>query len=118
MRTRYTVACALQYANNSLLLPPLHPRVPLPRSVREFREMVQALHLQGWRVVLDVVYNHVYASGPFNKWALQLMIVSLVPGPAGRCCCACAVFTCVLSASLGNDSGHCLQAVKLPCFGP
>ncbi len=29
--------------------------------------MVQALHLQGWRVVLDVVYNHTFASGPHSK---------------------------------------------------
>lgn len=40
-----------------------------PSSIRELREMVQALHAQGWRVVQDVVYNHTFASGPFSRWA-------------------------------------------------
>ena len=31
--------------------------------VREFRQMVQALHAMGLRVVLDVVYNHTFHSG-------------------------------------------------------
>ncbi len=30
----------------------------------EFREMVQALHSYGFRVVMDVVYNHTNAAGP------------------------------------------------------
>ncbi len=42
-----------------------------PCRVREYREMVQALHGAGWRVVLDVVYNHTYAHGPYTKCAPQ-----------------------------------------------
>ena len=30
-----------------------------------------AAHLQGWGVVLDVVYNHVYAAGPSDRWVHQ-----------------------------------------------
>jgi len=43
--------------------------------VFEFRQMVQALHKQGWRVVLDVVYNHVFASGPHNKYSVMDKVV-------------------------------------------
>lgn len=28
--------------------------------IREFKEMVQALHRNGFRVIMDVVYNHMY----------------------------------------------------------
>lgn len=37
--------------------------------IREFKQMVQSLHKAGIRVVLDVVYNHVFdaASSQFNK---------------------------------------------------
>ncbi|WP_335870594.1 type I pullulanase [Bacillus sp. 2205SS5-2] len=37
--------------------------------ITEFKEMVQALHDQGIRVVMDVVYNHTFEvpNGPFNK---------------------------------------------------
>jgi pullulanase len=37
--------------------------------ITEFKEMVQALHDQGIRVVMDVVYNHTFSidGGPFNK---------------------------------------------------
>ncbi|GFR45769.1 hypothetical protein Agub_g7223 [Astrephomene gubernaculifera] len=45
--------------------------------IREFREMVQSLHGQGWRVVQDVVYNHTFASGPFSKYSV---LDKLVPG--------------------------------------
>ncbi len=31
--------------------------------IREFKEMVQALHKAGFRVILDVVYNHTYDAG-------------------------------------------------------
>lgn len=34
----------------------------LPRVV-QFRQMVQALHGLGLKVVLDVVYNHTFAAG-------------------------------------------------------
>lgn len=33
------------------------------KRIREFKAMVQALHDQGIRVVLDVVYNHTFATG-------------------------------------------------------
>ena len=37
----------------------MSPRDPIAR-LKEMREMVQALHEKGIRVVMDVVYNHVY----------------------------------------------------------
>ncbi len=45
--------------------------------VKEFKQMVQALHNRGISVVMDVVYNHVYSAGDFcfNK---------LVPGYFSR----------------------------------
>jgi pullulanase-type alpha-1,6-glucosidase len=42
----------------------------------EFREMVQALHASGLRVVMDVVYNHTHASGQGEKSVLD----KIVPG--------------------------------------
>eukprot|EP00198_Chlamydomonas_reinhardtii_P007957 XP_001697294.1 pullulanase-type starch debranching enzyme [Chlamydomonas reinhardtii] len=45
--------------------------------IREFREMVQSLHGQGWRVVQDVVYNHTFASGPHSKYSV---LDKVVPG--------------------------------------
>lgn len=46
----------------------LNPCAPASR-VREFKELIQALHDQGISVVLDVVYNHTYSTddGPFDK---------------------------------------------------
>ncbi|WP_440111802.1 type I pullulanase [Paenibacillus sp. QZ-Y1] len=48
------------------------PRDPAVR-IKEFKALVQSLHRQGIRVVLDVVYNHTYSvdDGPFER---------LVPG--------------------------------------
>jgi len=45
-----------------------NPYDPVVR-IREFKQMVQALHQAGIRVVLDVVYNHVFdaASSQFDK---------------------------------------------------
>ena len=42
--------------------------------IREFKQMVQALHQAGIRVVLDVVYNHTYnaAASAFEKTPLRL----------------------------------------------
>lgn len=40
------------------------------RRVLEFRQMVQSLHALGLRVVLDVVYNHTYQSGPHNVYSV------------------------------------------------
>jgi pullulanase-type alpha-1,6-glucosidase len=42
----------------------------------EFREMVQALHASGLRVVMDVVYNHTHASGQGEASVLD----KIVPG--------------------------------------
>lgn len=44
--------------------------------VKEFREMVQALHEKGLRVVLDVVYNHTSSSGLYDNSVFD----KLVPG--------------------------------------
>ncbi|TVU04286.1 hypothetical protein EJB05_47148, partial [Eragrostis curvula] len=44
-----------------------------PSRIIEYRQMVQALNRIGLRVVMDVVYNHLYSSGPFS-------ITSVVPG--------------------------------------
>jgi len=49
-----------------------NPRDPAVR-ITEFKQMVKALHDEGIRVIMDVVYNHTFEieNGPFNK---------LVPG--------------------------------------
>lgn len=44
--------------------------------ILEFRQMVQALHQMGLRVVMDVVYNHTNASGLSEKSVLD----KIVPG--------------------------------------
>ncbi|XP_050385000.1 pullulanase 1, chloroplastic isoform X1 [Argentina anserina] len=43
----------------------------------EFRKMVQALNRMGLRVVLDVVYNHLHGSGPFDA---NSVLDKIVPG--------------------------------------
>ncbi|KAM7268571.1 hypothetical protein ACFE04_010737 [Oxalis oulophora] len=48
-----------------------------PCRTVEFRKMVQALNRLGLRVVLDVVYNHVHGSGPFNE---DCPLDKIVPG--------------------------------------
>jgi len=45
-------------------------------KVKEFRQMVQALHEKGLRVALDVVYNHTSSSGVWDKSVFD----KLVPG--------------------------------------
>lgn len=47
-----------------------------PLRIREFREMVKALHQKGLRVVIDVVYNHTFASGLSRESVLD----KIVPG--------------------------------------
>ena len=47
-----------------------------PARIREFREMVKALHDTGLRVVMDVVYNHTNAAGQNAKSVLD----RIVPG--------------------------------------
>ncbi|CAA6655438.1 unnamed protein product [Spirodela intermedia] len=43
----------------------------------EFRKMIQAVNRSGLRVVLDVVYNHVSASGPQDEFSV---LEKVVPG--------------------------------------
>lgn len=45
----------------------------IPRLV-EFREMVQSLHNKGFRVIMDVVYNHTFASGLDEKSVLDKVV--------------------------------------------
>ncbi|XP_051120165.1 pullulanase 1, chloroplastic isoform X2 [Andrographis paniculata] len=45
--------------------------------ILEFRKMVQALNQIGLRVVLDVVYNHLHASGPYDE---NSVLDKIVPG--------------------------------------
>ncbi len=54
--------------------------------ILEYRHMVQALHALGLRVVLDVVYNHVFAAGPSD---MNSVLDKIVPGTINafwRCC--------------------------------
>ncbi|KAJ7975002.1 pullulanase 1, chloroplastic [Quillaja saponaria] len=48
-----------------------------PYRTIEFRKMVQALNCIGLRVVLDVVYNHLQGSGPFDEHSV---LDKIVPG--------------------------------------
>lgn len=48
-----------------------------PCRTVEFRKMVQALNRIGLRVVLDVVYNHLHGSGPFDE---NSVLDKIVPG--------------------------------------
>ncbi|EOA19904.1 hypothetical protein CARUB_v10000153mg [Capsella rubella] len=48
-----------------------------PCRITEFRKMVQALNCTGLNVVLDVVYNHLHASGPHDK---DSVLDKIVPG--------------------------------------
>lgn len=48
-----------------------------PCRIVEFRKMVQALNRIGLRVVLDVVYNHLHASGHFDDFSV---LDKIVPG--------------------------------------
>ncbi|KAG6669765.1 pullulanase 1, chloroplastic isoform X1 [Carya illinoinensis] len=48
-----------------------------PCRIIEFRKMIQALNRIGLRVVLDVVYNHLQGSGPFDE---NSVLDKIVPG--------------------------------------
>ncbi|GLT70173.1 hypothetical protein SLA2020_422700 [Shorea laevis] len=48
-----------------------------PCRTIEFRKMVQGLNRIGLRVVLDVVYNHLQANGPFDE---NCVLDKIVPG--------------------------------------
>ncbi len=62
--------------------------------IREFRGMVQALNLNGLRVVMDVVYNHTTASGQNDKSVLDRIVpgyyhrLNLEGGIENSSCCA------------------------------
>lgn len=45
---------------------PFHGEV----RIREFKEAVQSLHRQGFRVIMDVVYNHIYS---LDSWLQRTM---------------------------------------------
>lgn len=45
----------------------------IPRLVA-FRKMVQSIHEKGFRVIMDVVYNHTYASGLAEKSVLDKVV--------------------------------------------
>ncbi|KAL8166583.1 hypothetical protein V2J09_008082 [Rumex salicifolius] len=48
-----------------------------PLRTLEFRKMVQALNRHGLRAVLDVVYNHLASSGPYDE---SSVLDKIVPG--------------------------------------
>ncbi|CAL5035685.1 unnamed protein product [Urochloa decumbens] len=48
-----------------------------PNRIIEYRLMVQALNRLGLRVVMDVVYNHLYSSGPSS---ITSVLDKIVPG--------------------------------------
>uniref|UniRef100_A0A0D9W274 Glycosyl hydrolase family 13 catalytic domain-containing protein n=1 Tax=Leersia perrieri TaxID=77586 RepID=A0A0D9W274_9ORYZ len=48
-----------------------------PSRIIEYRQMVQALNRIGLRVVMDVVYNHLNSSGPFDVFSV---LDKIVPG--------------------------------------
>jgi pullulanase-type alpha-1,6-glucosidase len=78
--------------------------------VKEFRQMVQALHATGLRVIMDVVYNHTSASGQDGKSILD----RVVPGYYHRLngsgavenhsCCADTATERVMMAKLMTDT--------------
>ena len=56
------------------------------RQVREFRDMVKALHAAGIEVILDVVFNHTDEGnhlGPLYSFAGHRQRELLLPGPGG-----------------------------------
>ncbi len=78
--------------------------------ILEFRQMVQALHEIGLRVVMDVVYNHTHASGLSEKSVLD----KIVPGYyhrldtngniASSTCCANTATEHAMMGKLMRDS--------------
>ncbi|MBM3266944.1 MAG: DUF3372 domain-containing protein [Candidatus Sericytochromatia bacterium] len=91
--------------------------------VREFREMVLALHRAGLRVGMDVVYNHTLASGQ----AEQSVLDRIVPGyyhrldPAGEVarstCCENTAAEHRMMARLMIDSAvHWVRHYKIDSF--
>jgi pullulanase-type alpha-1,6-glucosidase len=67
--------------------------------ILEFRQMVQSLNSIGLRVVMDVVYNHTYASGQAAKSVLD----KIVPGYYHRLNAAGAVETSTCCANTASE---------------
>ena len=53
-------------AEGSYSTDPFHGEV----RIRELKEAIQALHRQGFRVIMDVVYNHTYS---LDSWLQKTM---------------------------------------------
>jgi len=83
------------------------------RRLVEFREMVQSLHGLGFRVIMDVVYNHTYQFGLKDKSVLDKVVpnyyhrLNIITGEVEQSTC----FTCgntaterVMMAKLMTDS--------------
>ena len=78
--------------------------------VREFREMVQALHQAGLRVAIDVVYNHTPAAGQDQKSVLDKIVPDYYHrlddrgNVANSTCCANTATENAMMAKLMIDS--------------
>ncbi len=65
-----------------------------PVRIKEFRDMVQSLNLNGLRVVMDVVYNHTSSAGQDAKSVLDRVVpgyyhrLNLEGGIENSTCCA------------------------------
>jgi pullulanase-type alpha-1,6-glucosidase len=70
-----------------------------PARILEFRQMVQSLNSIGLRVVMDVVYNHTYASGQAEKSVLD----KIVPGYYHRLDAAGLVETSTCCANTATE---------------
>ncbi|MGX7828627.1 pullulanase-type alpha-1,6-glucosidase [Actinokineospora sp. 24-640] len=71
-----------------------------PARVRQYREMVQALHGNGNKVVVDVVYNHTTASGD----AASSVLDKVVPGYYQRLDALGAVATSTCCANTAPEN--------------
>lgn len=57
--------------------------------------MVQALNHIGLRVVLDVVYNHLHGSGPFDENSVLDKVLTCYKCPFSHYACWKSIVTCV-----------------------
>eukprot|EP01025_Chloroclados_australasicus_P006681 TRINITY_DN12131_c0_g1_i5.p1 TRINITY_DN12131_c0_g1~~TRINITY_DN12131_c0_g1_i5.p1 ORF type:complete len:1034 (+),score=110.03 TRINITY_DN12131_c0_g1_i5:105-3206(+) len=91
--------------------------------VKEYREMVQSLHEMGFQVVLDLVYNHTYASGTHKFSVLD----KIVPGYYHRreadgqlchstCCNNTATEHLMCERLIIDDVTHWAQNYKIDGF--
>ncbi|CAG9466890.1 unnamed protein product [Pedinophyceae sp. YPF-701] len=95
-----------------------------PARIREFRAMVEALHAKGLRVVLDVVYNHTYESGPTSQYSV---LDKVVPGYyhrrdedghvlASTCCNNVACENRMVARLIEDDLMHWARNYKVDGF--